>query len=368
MARATGMTRERISRGIAELENPGASEEGARRIRRIGAGRKRAVEKDPGLLPALEALIEPTSRGDPQSPLRWTCKSTRRLAKELTEQQHPVSPSTVRMLLKNELGHSLQSTRKTAEGSSHPDRNAQFEHINDTVAEFMAAGEPAISVDCKKKELVGNFANSGREYRPKGEPEKVAVHDFPDPKLGKVAPYGIYDLADNVGWVNVGVSHETSAFTVESIRRWWNDLGSYAYPGITRLLISADSGGSNGVRRRQWKYELQAFADETGLEITGCHLPPGTSKWNKIEHRLFCHITRNWRGRPLTDYQVIVELIGSTRTERGLEVRAELDFTEHPKGIRISDAEMATINLHRSDFHRDWNYTIKPRPEMRCFF
>jgi len=360
VARATGMTPERIRRGIAELGKEPPADGDRRRIRRKGAGRKPITESFPLVLRELDSMVEPTSRGDPESSLRWTCKSLRALSGELQRRGIKASRMSVSKLLK-ESGYSLQGNRKTQEGASHPDRNAQFEYINERAKQFMEAGDPAISVDCKKKELVGNFFNSGREYQPKGNPERVSVHDFPDADLGKVAPYGVYDMADNVGWVNVGVSHETAAFAVESIRRWWSDLGLKSYPTSKRLFISADAGGSNGYRRRQWKTELQQLCNETRLEVTVSHLPPGTSKWNKIEHRLFCHITRNWRGRPLTDHRVIVQLISNTTTKTGLTVHAELDLTQYEKGVKIDRAAIDSLNMSPDEFHGEWNYTIRPQ-------
>jgi len=360
VARATDMSIERIRRGIQDLKNSTENEEKPRRIRVSGGGRKPINLSDPDLIPALESLIEPSTRGNPESPLRWTCKSTRTLSTELKKQGHTICASSVAKLLKN-LGYSLQGHRKTKEGTEHPDRNAQFEHINKQVMKFQKRKAPVISVDCKKKELVGDFSNKGREYQPKGCPEKVRVHDFPDKDLGKAVPYGVYDLALNKGWVSVGMNHETAEFAVETIRRWWLKLGQSLYPNASELLITADSGGSNASRSRLWKYELQLFADETGLAISVCHLPPGTSKWNKIEHRMFCHITRNWRGRALLTHQVVVSLISNTTTQTGLEIRAELDQANYEKGIKITEKEMAELNLKRAKFHGDWNYTVTPR-------
>jgi hypothetical protein len=329
------------------------------RVRREGAGRRRAVDKDPTLRIDLERLIEPESRGDPESPLRWTCKSTRKLAAQLTAMGHQIGASLVRRLL-HEMGYSLQANRKVLEGSSHPDRNAQFEHINTASAEHLAAGEPVVSVDTKKKELVGPFKNDGKELRPKRNPEPVLIHDFVT-ELGRVNPYGVYDVAQNAGWVSVGIDHDTAAFAVESIRRWWTTMGAPVYANATMLLITADGGGSNGYRVRLWKLELQRLADDTGLELTVCHLPPGTSKWNKIEHRLFSFITQNWRGKPLISYQTIVELIAATTTTKGLTVRSALDENRYEKGRTVSDAEMATLNITPATFHGEWNYTIRPR-------
>jgi hypothetical protein len=358
VARAAGVREATVSLGVDELDS-GAEPLG--RVRRPGGGRKRAADLDPGLLPALLALVEPQERGDPMSPLRWTTMSTRNLADELTRQGHKVSEGTVGALLRQE-GFSLQGNSKTVEGKQHPDRDAQFSYIGQQAREHLAAGDPVVSVDAKKKELVGEFKNGGREWRPKGRPARVDAHDFPDRELGKAIPYGVYDLAANSGWVNVGTDHDTAAFAVESVRRWWNGAGRNDYPQASRLLITADAGGSNGYRTRAWKAELAALAAETGLEITVCHLPPGTSKWNKIEHRLFSHITMNWRGRPLTSHEVIVNSIAATTTRTGLTVRAELDPGSYPTGTEISDAQMAEIPLARHRFHGDWNYTIHPGP------
>ena len=352
---ATGVAASTIGRGLKEL----VSEPELARVRRPGGGRKPTIAKDPTLLRDLAALVEPTSRGDPQSPLRWTCLSLRRLARALQEQGHPVSHTLVGELLVGQ-GFSLQANRKTREGDSHPDRDAQFQHLDGAVATALAANEPVISVDTKKKELVGDFKNGGREWRPSGEPEAVRVHDFLIKELGRAVPYGIYDLAANAGWVNLGIDHDTAAFAVHSIRRWWQEMGRARYPDATRLLITADGGGSNGSRVRLWKRELQRLANEIGLRIVVHHLPPGTSKWNKIEHRLFSYISQNWRARPLVSYRVIVDLIAATATKTGLTVRCELDHNRYPKGIAVSDREMATINLTRHDFHGDWNYTIAP--------
>jgi Rhodopirellula transposase DDE domain len=315
---------------------------------------------DPGLRPALLALVEPGTRGDPMSPLRWTTKSTRKLAAELTRQGHRISADTVADVLRQE-GFSLQGNAKTIEGRQHPDRDAQFRYINDQVAGRLAAGQPVISVDTKKKEKVGNFANSGAEWEPAGQPVRVRDHDFPDKELGKAVPYGIYDVAANAGWVNVGTDGDTAAFAVESIRRWWQHAGSPAYPGASRLLITADAGGSNGYRTRAWKAALAALAQDTGLDITVCHFPPGTSKWNKIEHRLFSHISMNWRGRPLTSHQVIVATIAATTTRAGLTVQAELDTGLYPTGVKISSQQMAGLPITRHDFHGDWNYCLHPQ-------
>lgn len=358
VARATGVSRRAIARGLKELEDPSASS--FQRIRKAGGGRKRTAVKDETLVRDLERLVEPVSRGDPESPLRWTCKSLRKLAEELNRQGHQVSHRLVAELLQ-ELGYSLQANRKTREGASHPDRNAQFEHINDEVQAYQSAGQPVISVDAKKKELVGDFKNGGRELRPKGDPEEVRAHDFAIPELGKATPYGVYDLTHNLGWVNVGIDHDTATFAVESIRRWWHLMGQPLYPDARQLLITADGGGSNGSRLRLWKVELQKLADETGLEIAVCHLPPGTSKWNKIEHRLFSYISQNWRGKPLISHEVIVNLIAATTTKTGLAVCCQLDTQSYPKGTVVSDDELAQVNLQRDDFHGEWNYTILPR-------
>jgi len=360
VARASGLSRGTVIGGIAELKTaPKAAR--SHRIRRKGAGRKRTVDRDITLKRDLEALVEPVTRADPESALRWTCKSVRQLASELQRAGHPTSHRMVAELLPA-MDYSLQANRKTLEGASHPDRDAQFHHINSKIREFQAASQPVISVDTKKKELVGNFKNQGRELRPKGDPEKVRVHDFVIPELGRAAPYGVYDVTQNMGWVSVGVDHDTAAFAAQSIRRWWDSMGAAAYPQARKLLITADSGGSNGVRVRLWKLELQKLADETGLEITICHLPPGTSKWNKIEHRLFSFISQNWRGKPLVSHQVIVNLIAATTTKTGLRVRAELDPAKYPKGVKVSDKEVAAIRLERDKFHGEWNYAILPRP------
>ncbi len=346
-----------VSLGVSELES-GAEPLG--RARRAGGGRKRVADLDPELVPALLALVRPQERGDPMSPLRWTIKSTRTLAAELTRQGHEVSADTVRDLL-HEQGFSLQGNAKTIEGKQHPDRDAQFRYINEQATAHQDAGDPVISVDTKKKEQVGEYENGGRAWRPKGDPVKVRDHDFPGPQ-GKAIPYGIYDLAANTGWVNVGTDHDTAAFAVESVRRWWSARGSQDYPGVRRLLITADAGGSNGYRTRAWKAGLAALAAETGLEITCCHFPPGTSKWNKIEHRLFSHITMNWRGRPLTSHEVVVRTIAATTTRTGLTVHAELDPGSYATGAKVSDAQLAALPLTRHDWHPDWNYTLRPQP------
>ena len=340
---------------MKDLDAPPATDG---RIRRPGAGRKPLRERDPELEAALDALIDPDVRGDPQSPLRWTCKSTGQLALALTRGGHPVSPSTVGTMLR-EAGYSLQANVKTKEGSQHPDRDAQFRYLNEQARQFREAGRPVVSVDCKKKELIGEFKNGGREWAPKGEPVKVNIHDFIT-EQGKAIPYGIYDVERNVGWVNLGQDHETAAFAVESLRRWWRGDGARAYPDADQLLISADGGGSNSYRTRLWKTELWRFAQEAGWAITVCHLPPGTSKWNKIEHRLFSHITMNWRGRPLTSYEVVLELIAATTSKTGLRVHAERDHGTYPTKMVVSDTEMAAIALFPHAFHGDWNYTLDP--------
>ena len=358
VARATGLARNTIVRGLAELAQKQTLS--ASRVRRPGGGRKPTTLLAPGLTTALEQLVEPVTRGDPESPLRWTSKSTRHLAEELNAQGYEVSHTLVAGLL-HDLDYSLQANRKTLEGASHPDRNAQFEHINETVKTKLKHGQPAISVDTKKKELVGRFKNAGRTWRPQGNPEKVKVHDFLDPKKGKAIPYGVYDLGRNLGWVSVGVDHDTAAFAVATIRRWWRELGRKHYPRAKSLLITADSGGSNGSRLRLWKWELQKLAQQTGLVISVCHLPPGTSKWNKIEHRLFSFISQNWRGQPLLTHAAIVSLIAATQTKTGLKVRCVLDTREYPKGMKPTDEQMAAINLKPNKFHGDWNYSILPR-------
>jgi transposase len=359
VARAAGVSRQTVVSGVDELEAGGEPLEGTRRP---GGGRKRLTETDPGLRSALLSLVEPDSRGDPCSPLRWTTKSTRHLAGELTELGHPVSADTVAALLKQE-GFSLQGNAKTIEGRQHPDRDGQFGHIHGQVRNHLASGDPVISVDTKKKELVGEFKNGGREWRRHGDPERVNVHDFVDKQRGKAIPYGVYDVATNRGWVNVGTDHDTAEFAVATIRNWWHQAGSASYPDARRLLITADGGGSNGYRTRLWKVELAKLAADTGLEISVCHLPPGTSKWNKIEHRLFSHISMNWRGRPLTSHEVIVETIAATTTRTGLTVTAELDTSSYAKGIKIPDRDMKDLErrvLRRHEFHGEWNYTFIP--------
>jgi transposase len=355
VARAAGVREGTVSLGVDELE---AGTEPLGRVRRPGGGRKRAADLDPGLLPALLALVEPDERGDPMSPLRWTTKSTRSLAAELTAQGHQVSADTVGMLLRAE-GFSLQANAKVIEGQRHPDRDAQFQYLNEQVKAHQGTGDPVISVDTKKKELVGEYRNAGRQWRPKGQPAATRTHDFPG-EGGKAVPYGIYDVTANTGWVSVGTDHDTAAFAVESVRRWWRAAGQQEYPLARRLLITADAGGSNGYRTRAWKSELAALALETGLEVTVCHFPPGTSKWNKVEHRLFSHITMNWRGRPLTSHEVVVQAIAATTTRTGLKVRAELDDGAYETGAQVTDAQLKALPLARHDWHGDWNYTLLP--------
>jgi len=359
VARATGLAPQTIRNGVKELRGtvPAAA---PGRVRRPGGGRKKVVATDPTVLADLERLVEPTTRGDPESPLRWTCKSVRKLAAALREAGHRVSHQWVAEAL-HDLGYSLQGNRKAREGGAHPDRDAQFAHINATAEVALAAGEPVISVDTKKKELVGDFKNGGREWRPAGQPEEVRAHDFVIPELGRVSPYGVYDLAANAGWVGVGIDHDTAAFAVATIRRWWAGAERARYPGARRLVITADGGGSNGARLRLWKWELQRLADETGLAISVCHFPPGTSKWNTIEHRLFAFISQNWRGRPLVSHAVILNLIAATTTATGLTVESYLDTAPYPAGQKVSDAEMATLHLRRDPFHGEWNYTLTPR-------
>jgi hypothetical protein len=359
VARAAGVSRPTIYRGLADLTQPSSTG----RVRRVGGGRTRSRDRDPTLVAALEALVEPDTRGDPMSPLRWTCKSTRKLAEVLTQQGHPVSERVVRTLL-HEADYSLQATAKKREGRDHPDRDAQFRYLNEQIKASLAQGEPVVSVDTKKKELIGPYKQAGREWQPQGEPEAVLAHDFPDPVMGKAIPYGVYDVGRNTGWVTVGQDHDTASFAVASLRRWWQVVGQPTYPHATRLLISADGGGSNGSRVRLWKVELQQFADTTGLAVTVCHLPPGTSKWNEIEHRLFAHISMNWRGRPLVSHEVVVQLIGSTTTRTGLRVQAERDTDAYPTKVRVSDEELAAVQLSPHAFHGDWNYTITPTHPM----
>jgi hypothetical protein len=365
VARATGVSRRAITEGLKELSQQKVSREALPsppRIRRKGAGRKRTVDKDPALREDLDRMVDPATRGDPESPLRWTCKSVRKLAEELRRAGHAVSYQTVAELL-HEMDYSLQANQKTLEGRQHADRNQQFEYINRKAQRYLKQGEPVISVDTKKKELVGDFKNPGREWQPQGQPDQVRIHDFEihQPDKGKVAPYGVYDLGRNVGWVSVGVDHDTAEFAVESIRRWWRWMGRRSYPEAKRLLITADSGGSNGARVRLWKWELQQLADETGLEISVCHFPPGTSKWNKIEHRLFSFISQNWRGKPLTSHQVIIDLIAGTTTTTGLTVKSKIDTNTYEKGLKVSDQQMAELHLRREKFHGDWNYKLLSR-------
>ena len=357
VARITGIARSTIRRGIVELCDAVTLPAG--RKRRPGAGRKPLTVTDTSLLDDLRGLVEPATRGDPQAPLLWTAKSLRNLAAGLRELGHRVSHSSVRTLLQR-LGYSLQANRKTRDGASHPDRDAQFAYINDQVKAALAAGEPVISVDTKKKELVGDFKNGGREWRPQGQPEAVRVHDFLIPELGRAVPYGVYDIGENAGWVSVGVDHDTASFAVNAIRRWWQLMGSARYPDAKHLTITADGGGSNGAKLRLWKVELQKLADELALAITVCHLPPGTSKWNRIEHRLFSFISQNWRGKPLISHQVIVQLIAATTTTTGLQVRSEIDPNTYAAGTKVADAELERVNLRRHGFHGDWNYTIQP--------
>ena len=359
---ATGVARGSILAGLKELGQGVETVAGAsRRIRRAGAGRKKLIEQDPGVREALERLVEPVTRGDPESPLRWTCKSLMQLSRELSARGHKISHVSVGVLLKD-LGYSLQGNRKTLEGASHPDRNAQFEFINGKIEAALGAAQPVISVDTKKKELVGQFKNGGKEWRPQGQPESVNVHDFVDDELGRANPYGVYDLGSNSAWVSVGTDHDTASFAVATVRRWWFAMGQALYPNAKMLMITADGGGSNGSRVRLWKLELQRLADELAMPIHVSHFPPGTSKWNKIEHRLFSHISLNWRGRPLISHEVIVSLIAATTTRKGLKVMAQLDTTLYPKGIKVSDDEFASIRLARDDFHGEWNYTITPNP------
>jgi len=358
VARASGIAESTIRAGLRDLES--GSSIGTARVRRAGGGRKPITDTDPSLVDDLERLVDPESRGDPEQPLRWTAKSVRKLADGLRELGHEVSHQTVARLLRSR-GYSLQANAKTREGSSHPDRDRQFGHINETATEAIAAGQPVVSVDTKKKELVGDFKNGGRELRLKGSPIEVRTHDFIDRELGKAIPYGVYDIAEDTGFVNVGIDSDTAQFSVASIRAWWEQLGSERYPDASELMITADCGGSNGYRTRLWKTELQQLADDTGLQISVCHFPPGTSKWNRIEHRLFSFISQNWRGKPLVSHEVIVNLIGATTTRTGLEVYARLDEGSYPKDVKVSDAQLAAVNLEGHNFHPEWNYTIKPR-------
>jgi hypothetical protein len=360
VAAAAGLSRTTITAGIRELNKQLGGQEPCQRIRREGGGRNCLEYDDPGVWDALDALIDPLPRGDPESPLRWTCKSTRRLAKELTAQGHSISAGTVAALL-GEMGYSLQANCKTREGTSHPDRNAQFEYINDLARRLQKRGQPVVSVDTKKKELLGDFKNPGQEWQPQGEPEEVRVHDFKDPELGKAIPYGVYDVTNNQGWVSVGIDHDTAHFAARTIGRWWETMGSKRFPRAGELLITADGGGSNSCRSRLWKVALQKLADDIELKLRVCHFPPGTSKWNKIEHRLFSFITQNWRGKPLLSRQTIVSLIASTTTTAGLIVRAALDTNQYETGIKVSDEQMANLKLTRAAFHGEWNYSIAPR-------
>ncbi len=362
VAEATGIARGTIHRALEELKNPDLTP-AIDQIRAPGAGRKAIALRDPSVVRRLTALLEWTTRGDPMSPLLWTAKSTRELAEVLSKEGHPISADTVGRYLK-EMGYSLQANLKTLEdGSDHPDRDRQFQHLNREVRRFLRRGDPVVSVDTKKKELIGAYYNKGRQWRVHGKPDNVKIHDFIDPEEPKAIPYGIYDLANNQGWVNVGVDHDTASFAVGSIRRWWQGMGSEQYPGADRLLICADSGGSNGYRIRLWKYELQALADDLDMGVSVCHLPPGTSKWNKIEHRLFSHISMNWRGRPLVSHEVVVKLIGATMTKTGLKVKAKLDKRKYPLKVKVSDEEMASLNIKPDKFHGEWNYTIEPRKD-----
>jgi hypothetical protein len=364
VAEATGLSQTTIRAGLKELDSPHTSTPplaAHERLRRLGGGRKALVAQAPDLLTALEALVDPVTRGDPTSPLRWTCKSAARLATELQKQGYQVSERSINRLL-HHLGYSLQSNRKTVEGKQHPDRDAQFQQINQRVKAFQRQRQPVVSVDTKKKALIGPFHNGGREWHPQGEPEPVRVHDFPDQELGKVIPYGVYDMVTNTGWVSVGVDHETAECAVETIRRWWRHMASATYPRAQRLLITADGGGANGSRNRLWKVELQKLADDSGLRISVCHFPPGTSKWNKIEHRMFCHITENWRGRPLVSREVVVNLIGHTTTKTGLEIHSEFNENSYPTGREVTDQQMESLSIKREKFHGEWNYTLVPRP------
>lgn len=358
VAEATGISDRTIRTGIKELDDRNSAS--IERQRRVGGGRKRREQEQPELIEALEELVDSGTRGDPMSPLRWTCKSTRALARELSRQGFRASRTKVSELLRSQ-GFSLQANRKTTEGKQHPDRDAQFKHISRRVRAFQRTGQPVISIDTKKKENLGKMKNPGRTYRRKGDPEKVATHDFPNRELGKAVPYGVYDVTANEAGVTVGISHDTAEFAVAAIRRWWERMGAKRYPSARRLLITADSGGSNSPRTRLWRWELQSLADETGLKLELCHYPPGTSKWNRIEHRLFCHITRNWQGVPLESYEIVVNLIGATRTEQGLEVHAWLDEAEYEKSKKISDDQLAEVRIKRSQFHGEWNYKILPR-------
>lgn len=363
ISKATGIAESTIRAGLREInarseKTTSDSSNKSRRVRKKGGGRKSLADTDSILLELLDSLVEPISRGDPASPLRWTCKSTRRLAKELADNGHPISHVKVGQLL-SDMNYSLQGTRKKMEGKSHPDRNAQFEFINEKVKDFQHRNQPVISVDTKKKELIGRFANAGREYQPKGKPEEVETYDFLSLAIGKGIPYGVYDLANNQGWVSVGTDHDTAQFAVSTINQWWKQMGKLVYPAAKELLITADGGGSNGSRNRLWKYEIQQFVNETEITVAICHFPPGTSKWNKIEHRMFSHITKNWRGRPLMSYGVIVNLIANTTTEAGLKINAALDESQYPTGIKVTDKEMKDLNIEKEQFHGEWNYTVR---------
>lgn len=357
---ASGLSRTTIHKALQELQGDPTPEE---RVREGGGGRKRIKEQQPAVLKELEQLVSPTTRGDPMSPLRWTCKSTSNLAAELRRKGYAISARTVARLLQKDLDYSLQANRKTKEGESHPDRHAQFEYIAQQTQAFQQRGQPVISVDTKKKELVGEFKNGGREWQPKRSPEAVQTHDFPDKELGKVAPYGVYEVGGNRDWVSVGLDHDTAEFATATINRWWRKMGSQTYPEACELLILADSGGSNRRRSRLWKVALQRLSDHTGLRLSICHFPPGASKWNKIEHRMFCHITANWRGKPLTSHEVIVNLIGNTKTKTGLKIQAELDTGKYPIGIQVSDEDLAQVCMEKAEFHGEWNYRISPRPK-----
>ena len=360
VAEATGLSRNTVRSGLRELDAGAVAVAPGERLREPGGGRKRLTERDPQLAEALEHKLDPVTRGDPLGPLRWTCSSAARLAQELRADGHAVSERTVNRLL-HALGYSVQANRKTLEGRQHPDRDAQFLYINRRVQEFQRRGEPVVSVDTKKKELLGQYRNGGREWHPQGQPEEVQVHAFPAKELGKAIPYGIYEVAANVGWVSVGVDHDTSEFAVETLRRWWREMGQPAYPGARRLLVMCDGGGSNSSRSRLWKLELQGLADELGLRLCVCHFPPGTSKWNKIEHRMFCHITQNWRGRPLVSREVVVNLIGAVTTKGGLTIRSELDENRYATGRTVTDEQLESLSLQRDSFHGEWNYTLSPR-------
>jgi len=363
VAEALGMSQMTVIAGVKELKGEGrqAIDEKARRQRRCGGGRKALASKQPEIVRVIEAIVDPSTRGDPMAALKWTSKSLENIREELGKSGYKASATTIGKILREQLGYTLQGLKKTREGSSHEDRNAQFEYLNRKCREFQDCHQPVISVDTKKKELVGDFKNGGREWQPKGQPEEVRGHDFEDKKLGKAIPYGVYDIGRNQGWVSVGIDHDTAQFAVQSIGSWWRQMGQPTYPDATELLITADAGGSNGYRTRLWKRELQRLADESGLTITVCHLPPGTSKWNKIEHRMFCHITQNWRGRPLTSLDTIVNLIADTQTTKGLTIQSALDQNSYEKGIKISDEEMAQLQISRGEFHGEWNYSVHPR-------